>query len=158
MNTDLKKEFYNKLRSEKTEINLNKNPIKMAQFLPFLTVEVEIIKDAPGSDFNWTRWENKSIGLIIRGGIVGGVEYLDSLQFGVKLSNQYNNYVNPFYLFDILTEQGKAFFVDYYKAEIKAIVESNEQKVVFMEKQLAEQKLLFASIKNEVKQLKSFKP
>ena len=157
MNADLKKEFYDKLKSQKTEINWNKNPIKMVQFLSFLTVEVEIIRDAPGSGFGWTRRENKSIGLIIRGGIVNGVEYLDNLQFGEKLSNQYNNYVNPFYLFDILTEEGKAFFVDYYKDEISAIIESTKQKVAFLKKKLAEQKILFASIQNEVKQLKSFK-
>ena len=156
MNTELKKEFYNKLKDDKIKINWNKNPIKMDVFLPFLTVEVEILREHFGYDMGWTKRQNKSLGLIISGGCVNGVEYLDCLQFGEKLANQYNNYVNPFYLFDIFTKEGKAFFVDYYKDEIAAIVESNKQSVAFLERQLEEQKTLFSNIQIETEKLTAY--
>lgn len=156
MNTELKKEFYSKLKNDKIKINWNKNPIKMDVFLSFLTVDVEIIREHLGSDTGWTKRQNKSLGLIVSGGCVNGVEYLDHLQLGEKLSNPYNNYVNPFYLFDILKKEGKAFFVDYYRDEIAAIVESNEKRIAFQERQLEEQKTLLSNIQIEIEKLNTY--
>lgn len=155
MNQQLKKEFYNKLKREKINMNWNKNPIKMSIFLSFLTVDVDIISNHLGSDMGWTKRENKSIGLIISGGCVNNEEYLDSLQFGEKLSNQYNNYVNPFYIFEILTDAGKSFFVEYYKDEINAIIKQQNESVSFYELKLSEEKALMLDIQNEVKKLTS---
>ena len=125
----------------------------MNMFLGFITVDVEEIRDHLDYSNGWTRYENKDNALIIRGGVYGGVEYLDSIQFGEKLHNRYNNYVNPFYIFDILNEEGKVFFVDYFKAEILAIVESNREGIIFLEKKMAEQKAIFANIQLEVEKL-----
>jgi hypothetical protein len=98
---DIKKEFYNKLQSDKIRINWNKNPIKMDIFLSFLVVPVVRSSDHLGSDNGWTLLENKEISLRIGGGVVGGVEYLDHLELGTKLANPYNNYVNPDLKFQI---------------------------------------------------------
>src|SRR5688572_9885530 len=107
MNNELKSAFYNKLQTDKIKIYWNKNPIRMDLFLSFLTVATERSQKHLGSDTGWTKHFNKECNLIVSGGIVGNTEYLDSLEYGIKLSNPYNNYVNPFYLFDILTTKGK---------------------------------------------------
>lgn len=59
-------------------------------------------------------YENKDINLIITGNRVNGVEYLDSLRYGKKLFESLQYSVNPFYLFDILTKEGREVFMDYY--------------------------------------------
>jgi len=153
MNSLIKKEFYCKLKDDKIKINWNKNPIRMDVFLSFLTIPVEIIIDHLGSNTGWTKRENKEAALIVGGGILNGVEYLDSLQFGAKLSNAYNNYVNPFFIFGVMTKQGKSFFLDYYKDEILEIVERNKQSVVFFERRLQEQKDCLDEIQNEIQSL-----
>lgn len=105
----------------------------------FLTVPVEKSTDHLGSSTGWTQYNGEN-GLIVSGGWVRGVEYLDSLQYGKKLSNPYNNYVNPFFLWDIFNDAGKAFFLDYYKGEIFAELET--------------QKALIQTTKNRLSSLK----
>ncbi len=117
------------LLNDKIEINWNKKPIDMKFFLKCLNVPFTKSTNHLGSDNGWTRYENKDIKLEIGGGIVGGTEYLDRIQYGTKLQNPYNNYVNPFYLFDIINEDGKKFFIDYYKEDIEKILSSAKQKV-----------------------------
>jgi len=110
----------------------NKHPIMMNVFLPFLTVECERVKNHIGASTGWTRLKFKEKNLIVSGGIVGGVEYLDTIQYGKNLGNGYNNYVNPFALFDILTIEGKRFFVDYYKSDIEELIEKSQKKLAFI--------------------------
>lgn len=153
MDDRLKKEFYNKLDMDKIKINWNKNPIKMKDFLSWLTVPVEKLKEHLGACNGWTMYENKDINLIITGGIVGKTEYLDNLQYGRKLSNPYNNYVNPFYLFDILTKEGKKFFMDYYADDSGIIREKLVNKINYLEKELKSKRDLFAAMEAEVKRL-----
>lgn len=117
-----KKELYDKLDSGKIEIAQNKNPIRMELFMSFLKVPVVKIKDRLGSSTGWTRYENEEIGLVICGGRVRGVEYLDSIQYKKNPSNKYNNYVNPFFIFDLLTNAGRKFFANYYETEILKII------------------------------------
>lgn len=117
-----KKELYDKLDSNKIEIANNSDPIRMELFMSFLKVPVVKIKDHLGSRNGWTRYENEEIGLIIGGGIVFGVEYLDDIQYTKNPSNKYNNYVNPFFIFDLLTNDGRNFFANYYKNEILKII------------------------------------
>lgn len=112
------KRFLSKLSSNKIKINWNKNPIKMGDFLSFLTIETERGTGHLGHDNGWTRHYGDN-DLIVGGGFVKGVEYLDTLQYGKKLDNPYNNYVNPFYLFEILNDEGKEFFLDYYSEDIQ---------------------------------------
>ena len=114
----LLKEFYGKLPDDKIKIKWNKNPIRMDIFLEFLTVSTIRSNDHLGSCNGWTKLQNKELNLSISGGIVCGIEYLDSLSFGEKLANPYNNFVNPFYLWEILTKKGMDFFYIYYDAEI----------------------------------------
>lgn len=117
------KEFLSKLKNDKIKINWNKNPIKMADFLSFLTVEVEKSERHLGWDNGWTRYHGKD-DLVIGGGVVNKVEYLDTLKYKRKLDNPWNDFVNPFYLFDIMTQEGKDFFLDYYKDEIEDQIKS----------------------------------
>lgn len=113
--------FYRDLPTAKIKINLNKKPIKMDLFLSFLTVEVERSKKHLGVDTGWTLLTG-SDNLKIGGGIVGNVEYLDSIMYKKNLDNSYNDFVNPFYLFEIFNEEGKTFFLQYYVDEIRAVL------------------------------------
>ena len=124
--------LYNNLKSDKIKINWNKRPIEMDKFLSFLTVPVEIDRDHLGSDTGWTRRKNDEIKLIVCGGCVKGVEYLDSIEFGIELQNGYNNYVNPFALFDILTQDGRDFFSNYYRGDIEDILNAEKQRLEYL--------------------------
>jgi hypothetical protein len=152
---DLRESFYAKLPSDKIKINWNARPIKMNQFLSFLTVKVERSRDHLGSTNGWTRLENKELQLIICGGIVGNTEFLDSIQFGQNLDNRFNNYVNPFYMFSILTKEGRAFFLDYYKDDIEKLLITRREQIAFAENSLAKSKHVLANIENEIESLKS---
>lgn len=155
MKAELKADFYNKLQTDKIKINWNKNPIKMELFLSFLTIPVERSYDHLGSDTGWTKLNNKDHKLVVSGGIVGNIEYLDHIEYGIKLSNPYNNYVNPFYLFDILTKEGQAFFLEYYAHEIDIIVSAERDSIAFQERKLAHRKIILRDIEQEIELLKS---
>jgi hypothetical protein len=134
----INKELYSKLSYDKIKINWNKNPIKMDMFLSFLTVEVVKSTDNLGICNGWTEYENKSINLIISGGFVREkqCEYLNSIRFGIKLQNPYNNWCNPFYIFDILTKEGQRFFVEYYRNDIVELMSKLDSSIAFKEKEL----------------------
>lgn len=126
------RKFYSQLKGDKIKINWNKKPIQMKLFLSFLAVETQRQTDFLGSCTGWTQHAGDN-NLIITGGIVGGVEYLDHILYGKNLDNQYNNFVNPFYLFPIMTEDGKKFFLDYYSEEISSLKNIAVEKVKFAE-------------------------
>jgi hypothetical protein len=115
------------LANDKVKINWNKNPITMELFLSFLTVPVERQTEFLGSSNGWTKLTGEN-GLDITGGIIKGVEYLDRILYGKNLDNPYNNYVNPFYIFEIMNEEGKAFFVDYFREDIQAILKARDSE------------------------------
>ena len=121
-----KNDFFEKLSKDLIKINCNENPIKMSDFLQFLTVDVVLSNNNPGIYNGWTERRNDNLNLIIGGGIVKGIDYLNTIQYGKNLHNKYNNYVNPFYLLDILNDDGKAFFVNYYKTEIEKIIQKEK--------------------------------
>ena len=82
-----------------------------------------------GSDTGWTKLENEEMKLVICGGIINNIEYLDSLQLGEKIANPYNNYINPFYLWEILSKKGLTFFHAYYKDEMEAEIARLSTKI-----------------------------
>lgn len=124
---NINKNFYKKLNYDKIRINWNKKPIKMDLFLSFLTVNVVQRENHLGHDTGWTLYENEDIRLQIMGGRVGENEYLESIQYGEKLQNNYNNYVNPFYIFEILNEEGKLFFIYYYMDDILSLIDKQNE-------------------------------
>lgn len=144
-----------KLANDKIKINWNKKPIKMDLFLSFLTVEVEKSYDHLGACTGWTLYKNDSINLIVKGGIVRehGCEYLDAIEYGKKLQNKYNNYCNPFYLFEIMTDVGKEFFVNYYMEDIEKILKDTLSDVVRKERELLQAKEYFENCNNEFAEL-----
>jgi len=150
-------EFYNKLTTDKIKINWNKNPIAMKKFLQFLTVSVEKSHDHLGCGNGWTQYKNDPLGLIVSGGICNGNEWLDSLQLKGNRSNKYNNYVNPFFLWGILTDDGKSFFVNYYESEIISILDNSMEKIKIMESNLRKALQLQEKIIEHVKLLKTFR-
>lgn len=154
---NLQKEFYRKLDSDKIKINWNENPIKMELFLSFLKIKTERCTNFLGHSTGWTQLINDKHKLIIKGGLVKSIEHLDNLQYGTNLDNQYNNYVNPFYLFDILNKNGKMFFLEYYKAEICDVLKQASLKVNRLKEQLDESEKLKSSIIKEIKHLESCK-
>lgn len=143
--------FYDKMPYDKIKINWNKNPIEMSLFLSFLTVKVEISTNHLGYDTGWSLRKNEELKLRIGGGSVNGKEWLDSLQLGTKLSNPYNNYVNPFYLFDFMTKEGQDFFVEYYKSDIETLIAKQKESIIFLENTLSDKKELHNSIVKEYK-------
>lgn len=152
----LNKEFYYHLDKRKIEINMNRNPIPMEKFMSFLTIPVIKITNHLGSSTGWTKFENEQHGLIIKGGVCDGGHWLHDLQFGKNLHNPYNNYVSPFYIFDVLTNEGKAFFVNYYKKEITELLNKEKVQVSQLTKELKERKDILFLINQEVKTLFSY--
>lgn len=121
--------------SKKIEIKWNKNPIPMEKFLSFLTVKAEFCKNFSGLDHYWTRHYGDN-GLVLSGGILSGIEYLDRIEYKEKLANKYNNFVNPFYLFEIMNDEGKQFFLDYYKDEIQQNIDKATKQRLEAEQKL----------------------
>jgi hypothetical protein len=151
----LVKEFYSKIGLDKTSINQGcKKAIPMELFKSFLTISVIQTPDCFGSDNNWTEHTNDVYRLIIRGGIVAGVEYLDSLQYGKYLDNIYNNYVNPFYLWPILNKKGRNFFLNYFQAEINEIRYGYVEKIKRLKIELKQQETILQQIDQELINLK----
>jgi hypothetical protein len=74
--------------------------------------------------------------LVIKGGRFREGEFLDSLQYKKNLNNPYNNFVNPFYLFEIMSDEGKKFFINYYREDIEALKLNREQEIVFLKNKL----------------------
>jgi hypothetical protein len=111
------KDIVNKMDWDKPKYN-RKNRLKMEKFLSFLTVELKVPEGRwLGKDTGWTLWTGEN-GLEISGAVIGGVEYYNSIQYGNRLHNNYNNYVNPFYLFEIMSDDGRKFFLDMYREDI----------------------------------------
>ena len=131
------KKFYSQLPKDKTKINWNKKPIEMKLFLSFLTVETKKETDFLGSCNGWTKYTGEN-NLVITGGIVNRNEYLDHIRYGKNLDNPYNNFVNPFYLFVIMNEAGKKFFVDYYADDIAKLKATAKNKIDNAQEQLTE--------------------
>ena len=146
----IKREFYDELKSDKIKINWNKKPIDMKLFLSFLTIEVKRSIDHLGASNGWTLLENHDLSLKVGGGYAHGKEMLDSLQFGIKLSNSFNNYVNPFYLFGIFNNVGKRFFIDYYKEDIQGIVDIQKHSISVLKTQLIDKEILLKKIIAEI--------
>lgn len=151
----IKTSLYDELPDDKIKINWNKNPIPMELFLSFLTVPVEIIRKHFGSDNGWTQRRNKDLGLIIRGGWYKNTEWLDGLEFGEKLSNKYNNIVNPFYLFGILSLDGRQFFIEYYRDEIEERLAYWQRGVEILKRKLEKEINTLNEVTAEVEVLRS---
>lgn len=147
-----KKELYDKLDSGKIKIAFNSDPISMELFMSFLKVPVVKIKDHLGSSTGWTRYENEEIGLIICGGVCR-VEYLDSIQYAKNPSNKYNNYVNPFFIWDLLTNDGRKFFANYYKNEILKIISDTKSALDSAKKNVITLNDLYDGIVKETNEL-----
>lgn len=148
-----KKELYDKLDSSKIEIAQNINPIRMEQFMSFLKVPVVKIKDSLGSSTGWTRYENEEIGLVICGCSVRGVEYLDCIQYKKNPSNKYNNYVNPFFIFDLLSKDGRKFFANYYETEILKIISDTKSALEAAKKNVITLNELYDGLVKETNEL-----
>jgi len=120
-------ELFKRLDSAKGKMNKG-NPIRMDLFLSFLTVNTEAVEHHVGASTGRTMRTGEE-DLVIEGCFVDGVEYLDGIEYGEKMHNCYNNFVNPFFLFNIMTEQGKKFFIDYYSDDIKEEVKAAEDQI-----------------------------
>ena len=142
----LLKEFYGKLPDDKIKIKWNKKPIKMDEFLSFLTVETIKSNDHLGHCNGWTKHKNKELKLFITGGIINGTEWLDSIQFGKNLANPYNNYVNPFYLYEIMSKDGLDFFLEYYEDEISKRISELSNKIKSIKANLEDLESLYNKI------------
>lgn len=151
---DLRKEFYYKLDYDRLMVNSNKNPIEMELFLSFLIVKVKRSTEHLGYCTGWTKLTNTDHKLEIGGGIVNGVEYLDSLRYKKGLHNQYNNWVTPFNMFELLTKKGQSFFFEYYKDNIKTICNDAKENIENLQIKVKEAKEVYKAINDEISFLK----
>lgn len=134
----MNKSLMQKLDYNKFKINGSggKGLIRMELFLSFLTVPVIRSNDHLGASTDWTKLTGEDE-LIISGGVLGvrasgsveRVEFLDSIKYKKKLHNNYNNWVTPFHIWEILNLEGKAFFSKYYKDDINAEIKKAENAV-----------------------------
>lgn len=120
------RKYFSKFGYRKIEISGNKNPISMDKFLSFLLVNVKRRNDNLGYDNGWTQLTGSN-SLIIGGGWVNKVEYLNSIQYKNGLDCSSHGYVNVFYIFDLLSDEGKKFFLDYYKEDIQKHFQSADE-------------------------------
>lgn len=121
--------------------------VKISTILSFLTVETSRKGDWLGKDTGWTRLLGPN-GLVIHGAIIAGEEYLGSIQYGKNLHNRYNNYVNPFYLFEIMNNEGKQFFLNLYKDDIDKVISRARLKAAEANKYLEELESFWERIGN----------
>lgn len=127
-------------------------PIEMDLFLSFLTIEVSK-KSILAS---WTERVNKNHKLIINGYLhKSNTECLESIEFGEHLNNPWNNDVNPFYLFDIMTKEGQRFFLDYYKEDIESVVRSKVEDIDRLKHELTEEMKSMDLIQEELRRSES---
>lgn len=141
------------LKNDKTKINQNKNPVPMQLFLSFLNVEVSKSTDHLGASNGWTEFYNKEHDLIISGGVCDGGHWLHMIQYGKKLQNAYNNYVNPFYLFDIMNDNGKIFFLKYFKEDIYKLIHEQKKTVDFAKRKAKEEAQKYSDMLRELNDL-----
>lgn len=133
------KDFLKKLDKNKIDFNLNKNPIEVNTLISFLTVDVIKSKEHLGSYNGWTLFYGDD-NLKLHGGLIKGVNYLNKIEYKKRLDNSYNDYVNPFYLLDILNDDGKKFFLEYYRDDIQKIKDDLKLKRIKAEEKLKETK------------------
>ncbi len=141
----MSEQTYKHLSISAITIQGSKNPIPMKQFLQFLTVKTKISRSNLGRCNGWIERYNEEEKLVITGGTFRGVEYLNSIEFGEKLQNPYNNYVNPFYILHLMNSDGKAFFAKYYREEINNLIKSAKMNVVEATNRIKKEK---SSLKN----------
>jgi len=147
--------FYTKLDLDLIAFNYNKNPIKMDMFLGFLKFKIERSKNHLGSNNGWTKLESKNHQLIVMGGCVDGIEYLNSIKYKTNLHNVYNNFVTPFQMFNLLTKEGRLFFLDYYGNEISEIISNKREEAKRLEHSMKQAQKELLSIKKEYQALKN---
>lgn len=150
---DINKIFYKKLSKDKIRPGFNKNPIRVSLFVSFLTVPVTRSTDHLGSGNGWTLLVNEEHNLKIKGGISDGGDWLYSIQYGNRLDNQYNNYVNPFYLFDIMNSEGKKFFMNYYREDIEKLIDLNIGVIEGLNRKIEEKESELKLIRSELERI-----
>jgi hypothetical protein len=153
MNSIVRIYLYEKLPIDKIKINRHGNLIPMKMFLSFLTVPVKRRHDHVGNCNGWTLLVNTDVQLKISGGMYKGKEYLDSLQYGKNMHNPYNNYVNPFFLFNLLNKEGKKFFVGYYADDIDDILEKSRNSIMELKQMVANSQEIYSTVLEEVEEL-----
>jgi hypothetical protein len=132
---DMNEPAYKHLKISTISIR-SKNLIPMEKFLQFLTVKTKLNPKFLGGSNGWRERYNEAEKLIITSGVMRDVEYLDAIEFGEKLQTPYNNYVNPFYLFPLMTSEGKAFFKELYSDEIKNLIKDTKANIAEAKNQI----------------------
>lgn len=142
-----------KLPYDKVKIQWNKSPVRMDLFKSFLTIPVEKQTGHLGECTGWTKYCNDEHNLNIGGGIVNGVDYLDSIQYRKNLHNKYNNFCTPFHLKDVMTKEGISFFKEYYKFDIASQLINAKSEITRFENALTAAKFTLDNYELEVRNL-----
>jgi len=69
------------------------------------------------------------------------------------MHNPYNNYVNPFFLFNLLNKEGKKFFVGYYADDIDDILEKSRNSIMELKQMVANSQEIYSTVLEEVEEL-----
>jgi hypothetical protein len=150
----MRKKFCIEMPLDSIGVHMKNRQIRMDDFISFLSIDMERIKSGfLGDCTGWTRLENKDNGIIITGGIVKGIEYLESIQREGNYHNNYNNYCTPLNILDLLTNCGVRYFIEYYEPEIRQIKKDLEDSISYhKQKQIDDEKQLY-EIKEYIKSL-----
>src|SRR5699024_6193244 len=96
--------IYSELTVDKLKLRSHQC-ITKEKFLSFLTVDVKENKNCFGYDTWWREYRGEN-GLIISCGqvMIDGekVELLDSVKYKKQLMSRYNDFINPFFMLEIL--------------------------------------------------------
>lgn len=140
--------FYSKLSDNKIKIGMfARDAIRMDDFLSMLTIDV----GAGTVNFmDWTDRYNEEHDLFIKGGIYNKTEYLHYIQYGKNPSNPYNKFVTPFFIWDILTDDGKRFFMNLYKEDIAQLLHEKECEAEEKRRELVEINRVITSVKTDI--------
>lgn len=150
MNTEV--EFYLYRYLDFTNLYKRKNPIKMSDFLSYLTVPYEKRPHWSGDRLS-TLYVNEEHKLRINGVIISGVEYLNHITYKSGMEGGISNMVNPFYIFHILSDEGKRVVSSHYKEDLKKVVEQKVSEVQLKQTSLDKSKYILSLIEAEMETL-----
>lgn len=137
--SDLRK-FTQEVVNYKNDINRFMG-IPIDVFLSWLTVPVKKVET---SCFGWSTWKGDN-GLCIKSDFVAnGTECVDSIYYGNRILSSASNAVNAFCIFDILNDEGKAFFKNFYKDAIAKQIAKLDEQAKKAQQELEETKAFWA--------------
>ena len=107
------------------------------------------------SSMGWSKWKSNCETLYVGTASFDGGCWLHAVQHKSKANNQYNNYVNAIAYWDRLNENGKNFFLEFYKEEIFTLKCNLNFKISNLQSQIKYLRKQLLDIDTEIDNLKA---